>query len=247
MTRRNDIPVYAVLGARPRARLKETASTLALACAVLTSYPALADEATRLDPLVTTATKTATKLSDIPASVTVITAEEIEAQGSASIAQIIRRTPGVFLHSSGGVGSSSVIQIRGMEEEHTLVMIDGVRMNDPADSNGRGGFNFENIIPHNIERIEIVRGPMASLYGSNASGGVINIITKKAAQEGCHGAVKAEYGSHATRRLDGNISYGGKIDDMPFTLAYAHSEYIANGPNISDEDRRFYRTEIRPN
>jgi len=123
--------------------------------------------------------------------------------------------------------------MRGMDEKYTLVMIDGVRQNDPSES--KRIFNFEHVVVHNIERIEIVRGPQAGLYGSNASGGVINIITKRGAQEGFAGSVKAEYGSYATRRLDADVSYGGKVGDVPFRLAYAHSEYMANGPSIADK------------
>jgi hypothetical protein len=217
----------------------------ALAVAVAASA-ACADEAQKLDPIVTTATKTATKLSDVPASVTVITAEEIEAQGNASVAQIISRTPGVSFWGSGGVGTSTNVTIRGMEEEHTLLLVDGVRMNNPADQNSRGAAAFDSILTDNIERIEIVRGPMASLYGSNASGGVVNIITKKGASDGYHGSIKGEYGSFNTRRLDANVSYGGKMEDMPFVLSYAHSEFMADGPNISDEDRQFASNEVRP-
>ncbi len=229
-----------------RTRLRTGVALFALAATLVHAAPALAEDAARIDPIVTTATKTATKLSDVPASVTVITSEEIESQGNASVAQIISRSIGVNSWGSGGVGTAASVQMRGMEEEHTLLLIDGVRMNNPADSNGRGAANFDNVITHNIERIEIVRGPMASLYGSNASGGVVNIITKKAAQDGYHGAIKGEYGSFNTRRLDASISYGGKIDQMPFTLSYAHSEFMADGPNVSDEKRQFAAGEVHP-
>ncbi|SBV90670.1 putative Cobalamin uptake ligand-gated TonB-dependent outer membrane channel [uncultured Alphaproteobacteria bacterium] len=228
---------------RPPAR---RAAGAALVLAALPCTAALADDVA-LDPIVVTATKTATKLSQIPASVTVVTADEIEAMGDVSVGDIIAKTPGVNFYSSGGVGAASFAQLRGLGGEHTLVLIDGVRMNNPGESNQKGAFNFQGLIAHNIERIEIVRGPQATLYGSAASGGVINIITKKGASDGFHGGVKGEYGSYATRRLDGNVSYGGKLDNaMPFTLAYAHSEYIANGPNISDEDRLFTPSETKP-
>ncbi len=230
---------------RHRHTLRHAASA-AMVLAALPGAAANADDV-KLDPIVVTATKTATKLSDVPASVTVITAEEIEAMGDVSVGDIIAKTPGVNFYSSGGVGAASFAQLRGLGGEHTLVMIDGVRMNNPAESNQKGAFNFQGLIAHNIERIEIVRGPQATLYGSAASGGVINIITKKGASDGFHGGIKGEYGSYATRRLDGNLSYGGKLDNaMPFTLSYAHSEYIANGPNLSDEDRQFRANETRP-
>ncbi len=236
-----------IMTAKPNTRaMLRRAASLSVALVALPVAIVHAEDV-KLDPIVVTATKTATKLSEVPASVTVITAEEIEAQGSANLGQILARTPGITLVSSGGIGAYSNVRMRGMPAAHSLVMIDGVRMNDPADSMNRG-FIFDSVIPHNIERIEIVRGPLASLYGSAASGGVINIITKKGASDGFHGGIKGEYGSYATRRLDGNLSYGGKLDnDMPFTLSYAHSEYIANGPNISDEDRAFHPAAKRPN
>jgi len=222
-----------------------TAIGLAFACGSFT--PAIAqdfDASNLVDDVVVTATKTPTKISDIPASVTVITAEEIEAQGVASLTQILSRVPGVSITSFGGIGGSGSIRMRGMDKSHTLVLIDGIRQN--VQSYGFATAETEHLSVHNIERIEVIRGPQATLYGSAASGGVINIIMKRGSDEGLHGSVKAEYGSYATRRLDANVSYGGKIGEMPFKVAYGHSEFLANGPSVADKKRHLTAGQVAP-
>ena len=110
-----------------------------------------------------------------------ITAEEIEKRPVSSLADLLKRVPGV----TGGLstnGDGSKIKLRGLPDNYTLILIDGKRIGSSRDTNyrpdlGRQDLNW--ITPDMIERIEVVRGPMSSLYGSDAMGGVINIITKK--------------------------------------------------------------------
>ena len=89
-------------------------------------------------------------------------------------AEALRSLPGVAVGRSGGVGNLTQVRIRGAEGNHTLVLIDGIEANNIAD----GEFDFSNLSAEDIERIEVIRGPMSGLYGSNAVGGVINIITR---------------------------------------------------------------------
>ncbi|MEI8186360.1 MAG: TonB-dependent receptor [Chlorobiaceae bacterium] len=130
------------------------------------------------DEMVVTATKTLNSISDTGgSSVTVITSEEIKNSGKQSVEEVIKGTVGIDVASNGGPGTLASVFIRGADAKNTLLLIDGVPANDPADANRAP--NFANLTVDNIDRIEIVRGAVSFLYGSNASAGVVNIITKK--------------------------------------------------------------------
>ncbi|MDR2061393.1 MAG: TonB-dependent receptor, partial [Acinetobacter sp.] len=138
-------------------------------------------EAVQLEKIVVTASSQAVDVKDAPASISVITRDDIEKQPVASIGDLLSKVPGV----TGGIspnGDGSKIKLRGLPDNYTLILIDGKRIGSSRDTNyrpdlGRQDLNW--ITPEMIERIEVVRGPMSSLYGSDAMGGVINIITRK--------------------------------------------------------------------
>ena len=131
----------------------------------------------KLDPICISATKSETKLREIGSSVTLIDQAEIEAKQSRTVLDALRNHIGLDVVQTGGPGQKASVFIRGANSEHTLVMVDGIIMNDPM-STGRT-FNFASLTTENLERIEILRGPQSTLYGSDAMGGVINIISKK--------------------------------------------------------------------
>ena len=124
-----------------------------------------------------TATRVSTLLPDVPAGVTVVTAAEMQARGYTTLVQALSAVPGLGVVQSGGPGAQASVFIRGTDSEDVLVLLDGVPVNDP--SNANGAFNFGDYTLSDIARIEIVRGPMSGIYGSNAIGGVINIITQQ--------------------------------------------------------------------
>ncbi|KLJ01154.1 TonB-dependent receptor [Luteimonas sp. FCS-9] len=144
-----------------------------------------ASSATEFDTVVVTATGVQQWIRDAPASISVITREEIERKPVSSIGQLLSTVPGV----TGGYalsGAQSKIRLRGLPEQYTLILIDGRRQGNSAGVNYRddlGPQDLNWLSPDMIERIEVVRGPMSSLYGSDAMGGVINIITRKIAPE----------------------------------------------------------------
>jgi vitamin B12 transporter len=113
-------------------------------------------------------------LEKIGSAVTVITGEQLRAQQVRNAADALRSLPGVAVSRSGGAGNITQVRIRGAEGPHTLVLIDGIEANTTAD----GEFDFSNLSAEDLERIEIIRGPLSSLYGSNALGGVVNIVTR---------------------------------------------------------------------
>jgi len=153
-----------------------------------------------LDPVIVTATRTPTTESETLASVTVITRAEIERAQATDVAELLQTVAGVDVARNGGPGAQTSVFIRGGNSNQTLVLIDGVRMNPSY----IGGGAVQNIAPEMVERIEIVKGPRATLYGSDAVGGVINIITRT----GGNGAdASARLGSYNTREVGGNASY----------------------------------------
>ena len=154
--------------------LSRVASTLAL----LTFFPlsqALAAETVNGDTVVVTATRTAQTADESLASVQVITRDEIERAQANDVADLLRFLAGVDIGRSGGPGQQTSVFIRGAESNHTLLLIDGVKVNDAT----VGGAAWQNIDPTQIDHIEVVRGPRSSLYGSEAIGGVIQIFTRK--------------------------------------------------------------------
>jgi vitamin B12 transporter len=168
----------------------------------------------KLEDMVVTAHLVPVEKSRIGSSATVITAKEIEQQQITYVSDILRTVPGLAVNQSGGsFGAFTQVRIRGAEANHTLVRLDGIEINDPS---GGSEYNFGNMLASNIERIEIIRGAQSALYGSDAIGGVINIITKKGSQ-GLQVNGFAEGGSFETYKTGGGIS-GGWKDLVDFSV-----------------------------
>ena len=129
----------------------------------------------KLDTVVTTATRTPQKLSDVLADMTVLTRDDIERQAFGSLADLLRRQVGFEMIRNGGAGANTSLFVRGADTRHTAVLIDGVRVDSQASS----GVSWNAIPLAQVERIEIVRGPASALYGSDAIGGVVQIFTRK--------------------------------------------------------------------
>ncbi len=146
-------------------------------------------------------------IGQVGSAVSVITRDEIEQSSPTSVAQVLRTVPGVSVTQSGGPGSAATVRLRGGDNGHTLVLIDGVRVNDPTTISGE--FDFSTISPDTIERIEILRGPQSSIYGSDAMGGVVNIITRKPQGKPQFSATVegGSYGTHV-ERLSGGFAKG---------------------------------------
>src|SRR5690554_3504627 len=147
---------------------------------------ALADEAARLDKMVVSAAGYEQKITDAPASISVITSEDLQKKPYANLLDAVKDIEGVDIGETTDKSGQGTVSIRGMGADYTQVLIDGKRQNNNGDiyPNGFGGLQFANIPPLSmVERIEVIRGPMSTLYGADAMGGVINIITKKVSNE----------------------------------------------------------------
>ncbi|WP_434112937.1 TonB-dependent vitamin B12 receptor [Methylocaldum sp. GT1TLB] len=164
-----------------------------------------ADDAylSRLETVTVTATRTERSVEESLASVTVIDRDEIERRQAQSVQEVLRGVPGLSIANNGGLGKSTSVFLRGTESGHVLVLIDGVR----AGSATTGITAFQDIPIDQIERIEIVRGPRSSLYGSEAIGGVIQIFTRKGG-EGFKPYLSFGAGSHSMYKATGGVSGG---------------------------------------
>lgn len=165
------------------------------------------------DPITVTATRTAQTADASLASTTVITREDIERQQARSIHDLLRGAPGINIVNNGGPGKSTFMQMRGTETDHILVLIDGIKVGSATS----GTAPFENIPIEQIERIEIVRGPRSSLYGSEAIGGVIQIFTRKG--DGNRGFRPTfSFGGGSYGSLNGSVGFSGSSKQGWFNL-----------------------------
>jgi vitamin B12 transporter len=180
-------------------------AAFAALCAAVSSTSSLAQTPTPAPPneITVTANRVPTAIQRTGSAITVIRSEEIQRANPVSMVDVLRRVPGLDIAETGGPGSTAVIRIRGANAGQTLVLLDGVRINDP--SVGSGEFDTSMIAPGLIERIEVLRGPQSALYGSDAIGGVINIITKRGRGAPLVG-VQVEAGSYGTLSTIGSIS-----------------------------------------
>jgi len=181
-----------------------------------------------LEEVVVTATKTPVPVSRLTSAVEVIKGEELEHKKIKTVADALRLAQAVTINGSGGPGTLTTARIRGGESAHTLVLMDGVILN----SSTAGLFDFGNLTTENIERIEILRGAQSMLWGSDALGGVIHIITKKGADE-FTASTFVEYGSFVTLREGINVS--GKKG--PFDLAVSATQWDASGFSAVNSQR----------
>ena len=189
---------------------------LALLLTTTLITPALADEPAPTDqtvpPVVVTATRVPTPANEIPAGVTVITRQDIETYHYNTLVDALQSVPGLRVVQSGGPGSAASVFIRGNNSDAVLVLRDGMPINDASDPDAAFNFGVDTLA--DVQRIEIIRGPMAAVYGSSAIGGVINLITRRGTEEGAHwegdlsGGYPAQIGGSAVASgIEGPVDY----------------------------------------
>lgn len=172
--------------------------------------------------IVVTATRTAVPYDEVASAITVISEDELELLSRGPILDALRMAPGLHLAQTGGPGQPAATFIRGANSDHTLFMLDGVELNDPGAPGN--AFDISHTLNANIERIEILRGPQSVLFGSNAIGGVVNILTKRAgARTGLSTLIEA--GGRNTVRARAQLQ--GKVGRSRYFLA--SSRYTTHG------------------
>ncbi|HUV36948.1 MAG TPA: TonB-dependent receptor, partial [Patescibacteria group bacterium] len=204
-------------------------SVIFLACMFSFDSPSVAveqeDPLYYADEIVVTASRIKWPIEKTASSLTVITKEDIRSYQTMNVVEILRSVTGMEVAQSGSAGKTSSVMIRGSNSNHCLLMINGVPLNDPT----TGGFDFSNLVATDIERIEIVRGPHGILYGSNAIGGVINIVTD-AFEEGTRRSISLSGGSFGT--ATGSASASGVTGNSTYSLSL--SRIITDGRFAND-------------
>jgi vitamin B12 transporter len=192
------------------------------AALVACALPAAAQQT--LDPVVVTANRTPQSASETLASVDVITREDIEQRQPLDVPDLLGDLAGIDLSRNGGRGNTASINIRGTSNDQALLLVDGVRVGSAT----TGGPALANLAPEQIERIEVVRGPRASLYGADAIGGVIQIFTRK--NDGAQASVTA--GGRDTKAV--NAGYGRTGEDGYWSINAAR--HLTDGFDVVDDN-----------
>lgn len=181
--------------------LRAPRAALALAALAAPLTHAQSEGTSTLSETLVTATRLAQPLTDVVADVTLVDRATLERSGATGLADVLARLPGLSMARNGGPGGTTSVFVRGAESRFTTVIVDGVRI----DSQSTGGATWNAIPISQIERIEIVRGPAAAVYGSDALGGVIQVFTRRGEQAFAPSA-SVGVGSHGTRSLETSIS-----------------------------------------
>ena len=189
-----------------------------------------------LAPVFVTSTRTEIPIELVTTSATVVTADDLEGLQAKTVLDALRYVPGLDVVQSGSRGTNTAIFIRGSESDHVLVLVDGVEVNSAT----LGAFNFAHLTTENIERIEVLRGAGGTLYGSQAIGGVINIITRKG-QGPLETGISLEGGNGWTNRQV--LTIGGEAGRLGYSLSAAHME--SDGFRKVNDDYRNLSTSAR--
>jgi vitamin B12 transporter len=189
-------------------------STLSTALAADTAADTDTDAPTR--EIVVTATRVPTPVVDIPAGVSVIDRKTIEDRDYTTLTQALSAIPGVRVSQSGGPGGNASVFVRGNNSNAVLVLRDGMPLNDASDSSGAFNFGVDTLA--DVERIEVIRGPMAALYGSGAIGGVINLISRQGHEPGIH--VTGDLSGGYPKQVLGNVNASGIQGPLDYSATF---------------------------
>jgi len=204
------------MNAFPHSRPARVLSSLSLG--LLGAFPALAQpSSSQLGEIFVTATRVPQPLTQVLADVTVIERDQIERSGARALADLLARQPGLEFARNGGPAAATSLFTRGAETRHTAVYVDGVRV----DSQATGGAPWEMLPLAQIERIEVLRGPAASVYGSDAMAGVVQIFTRKGGEDGQGVVPFAGIGlsTYRTARVEAGVS--GKSGSLDYAVSAA--------------------------
>ncbi|MDE0837629.1 MAG: TonB-dependent receptor [Kiritimatiellae bacterium] len=218
-----------------------TAAALAAAAANAENTPLAANPATAKNQIVVSATRIETPIEQVGSSISVISAEDIARRNAQNLQEAIMLLPGVQISANGGPGTASSVFIRGAESDHTLVLINGVRVN----SNTSGDFDFSSLPVDMVERIEVLRGPQSGLYGSDALGGVISITTKKGVATPLTGSAVVSVGELGYVNGRANLQGGNEVADFYASLSFfGLDDHDIAKNNGGTEDDPYERTSV---
>jgi vitamin B12 transporter len=209
---------------------------IVMVVAAVVAPRAAAQEVKQADPVVITATRTETPAGELGAAVTVITGADIETRRYPTVDEALRMVPGVEIRRSGSFGKTTSISIRGANPNQVQVLVDGVRVK----STTTGQAELSDLSPELIDRIEIIRGPQSTLYGADAIGGVVNIITRRG-QGPPTAWTTQEVGNYDTLRSTAGVSGSKGIFDYAIGLSHFESngQFQNDGLNQDSFNARF--------
>jgi vitamin B12 transporter len=185
--------------------------------------------------VVITASDTPQTVDEVSKALTVVDTQEIEERDEAAITEALRVVPGVRVQQLGGPGSFTSLKTRGLPSEDTAVLIDGMRFRDAASTQGDASGFLEDLIVTDISRLEVLRGSGSSLYGSNAVGGVINVVTDEGGGP-IHGTVLAESGNLGLFRTRGQLAGGIRNNRIVYSAGVSFFN-VSRGLDNDDETR----------
>ncbi len=222
----------------------QTLSALSLFLTPLISIQVQAED---IPEIIVTANRTTNTVDETIAPVTIITRKDIDRLQAQSVVDILKSTPGIDVKTSGGMGSSTSIFMRGTNSDHILVLVDGI----PYGSATLGTTPFQYIPVSQIERIEVVRGPQSSLYGSSAIGGIIQIFTNKETR-GQSFYADTGYGSDDTVEANAGFGYGNETSSFNIGVGYIDTDvydFLGNPDpaNADNDDDGFDNTSVSIN
>lgn len=160
-----------------------------------------------------TTSKSLANMTNVTDNVSIITSEELSLKGITSVAEALNTISGITVTSSGSLGTTQSVFMQGMTNKYTLLMVDGVRYNDPSNTSGA---EFSHLLIGDIDRIEVIKSSQSGVWGADAAAGVINIMTKSA-PNGTHGSVGVEAGSYGRKSMNSSISH--KTDKFDVMLS----------------------------
>src|SRR6266511_2662542 len=198
---------------------------IALGLLLAAGAAAEAQETKKVDPVVITATGVETPKEQLGVAITVVDGQDFQTYHYSTTDEALRNVPGVDIRRSGSLGKTSSISIRGANSNQVQVLVDGVRVKSPT----LGQVDLSDISPDLIERIEIIRGPQSTLYGADAIGGVVNIITKKGTGP-FQASLQQEIGNYDT--LQSRLQARGAWKIFDYSLSASHLE--SNGQFQND-------------
>lgn len=212
--------------------MRRTPSRLSASLFVLILPGAAAAQQTiALEDIIVSATRTPTATETLGRSYSVISGEDLEQRQTRYVADALRTLPGMTVTRTGGPGGLTNIRMRGAEPNHVLVLIDGVEVSAISE----GSYDLGGLLAADIERIEVLRGPQSALWGSNATAGVISIVTKRAARDETRTGLRLETGTDGTISPHGWLRHGGTDYDVSLSAAFRRSDGFDIAPTGIDE------------
>lgn len=178
-----------------------------------------ADPVVESEAIVVSAARRPQPIEQLGSSLTIFSADMIEERQLQTVDEVLQRVPGVAIVRSGGVGQNTQVRMRGFTTKHVLVMVDGIKLNNPSEADNQYG--LEHLFLNGVERVEVLRGPQSGLYGGDASAGVINIITSRPKGDP-NLRVSGMYGSHDT--VEGAVSSMGRVGAVGYSIGANYYE-----------------------